>query len=145
MLVRVPPCAAAVVLGEPGWAHTRPSSCAPCMLWFCFVPACGCMRAAICTSGQPHKSCPLLRHTAGVALPGFCLAGSATSLAHRSPLSTLLSWQAGESDPDIFFTDRPRELFPGQRNRECLSFFADEEPGLLRGRSPMQCYAEFMR
>jgi hypothetical protein len=51
----------------------------------------------------------------------------------------------GESDPDIFFTDRPRELFPGQRNRECLSFFADEEPGLLRGRSPMQCYAEFMR
>ena len=51
----------------------------------------------------------------------------------------------GESDPDIFFTDRPRELFPGQRNRECLSFFADEEPGLLRGRSPMQCYLDFMR
>lgn len=111
--------------------------------------------------------------------------------------------QVGESDPDIFFTDRPRDVFPGQRNREvrpagllageqlspssyafidgcvkpntphnlrphspiptqpshvhpasppphhhttqCLSFFADEEAGLLRGRSPMQCYVEFMR
>jgi beta-amylase len=53
--------------------------------------------------------------------------------------------QVGESDPDIFFTDRPRDVFPGQRNRECISFFADEEPGLLRGRSPMQCYVEFMR
>ena len=69
--------------------------------------------------------------------------------------------QAGEGDPDIFFTDRPRGgggehwhggqasaaalMSPGQRNRECLSFFADEEPGLLRGRSPMQCYVDFMR
>ena len=58
----------------------------------------------------------------------------------------VLTWrQVGESDPDIFFTDRPRDLFPGQRNRECLSFFGDEEPGLLRGRSPMQCYVDFMR
>ena len=58
----------------------------------------------------------------------------------------MLTWrQVGESDPDIFFTDRPRDLFPGQRNRECLSFFGDEEPGLLRGRSPMQCYLDFMR
>jgi beta-amylase len=53
--------------------------------------------------------------------------------------------QVGDTDPDIFFTDRPRDVFPGQRNRECLSIFADEEPGLLKGRSPMQCYVEFMR
>lgn len=52
---------------------------------------------------------------------------------------------AGERDPDIFFTDRPRELTPGQRNRECISLFAAEEPGLLKGRSAMQCYVDFMR
>lgn len=52
---------------------------------------------------------------------------------------------AGERDPDIFFTDRPREQSAGRRNRECVSLFADEEPGLLRGRSPMQCYTDFMR
>ena len=52
---------------------------------------------------------------------------------------------AGERDPDIFFTDRPRESSPGQRNRECISLFAAEEPGLLKGRSAMQCYVDFMR
>lgn len=52
---------------------------------------------------------------------------------------------AGERDPDIFFTDRPRESTPGQRNRECISLFAAEEPGLLKGRSAMQCYVDFMR
>lgn len=52
---------------------------------------------------------------------------------------------AGERDPDIFFTDRPRDLTPGQRNRECISLFAAEEPGLLKGRSAMQCYVDFMR
>ena len=52
---------------------------------------------------------------------------------------------AGERDPDIFFTDRPRETTPGQRNRECISLFAAEEPGLLKGRSPLQCYIDFMR
>ncbi|GAB4819848.1 hypothetical protein N2152v2_006894 [Parachlorella kessleri] len=53
--------------------------------------------------------------------------------------------QAGERDPDIFFTDRPRELLLGQRNKECITIFADEEPGLLKGRSPIQCYTDFMR
>eukprot|EP00887_Chlorella_sp_A99_P003737 scaffold7.g3737.t1 len=55
-----------------------------------------------------------------------------------------LRLQAGEADPDIFFTDRPRRT-PGQRNRECLTLFADDEPGLLKGRSPLQCYTDFMR
>lgn len=53
--------------------------------------------------------------------------------------------QVGDSDPDIFFTDRPRGASPGQRNRECISFFADTEEGLLQGRSPLECYADFMR
>jgi beta-amylase len=52
--------------------------------------------------------------------------------------------QCGEADPDLFFVDRPREGRAGQRNREYISFFADEEP-VLRGRTPLQCYADFMR
>ena len=34
--------------------------------------------------------------------------------------------QAGDQDPDLFFTDRPRDGRLGTRNREYLSFFADE-------------------
>lgn len=58
----------------------------------------------------------------------------------------LPSWvlDVGDRDPDIFFTDRPRDASRGRRNRECLSIFADEEVGLLKGRSPIQCYTEFM-
>ena len=52
--------------------------------------------------------------------------------------------QCGEADPDLFFVDRPRDGRGGQRNREYISFFADEEP-VLRGRTPLQCYADFMR
>lgn len=52
---------------------------------------------------------------------------------------------AGERDPDIFFTDRPRELSPGRRNKECISLFAEEDPGLLKGRSAIQCYVDFMK
>eukprot|EP00951_Prasinocladus_malaysianus_P028375 scaffold258312_cov29-Prasinocladus_malaysianus.AAC.1 len=59
-----------------------------------------------------------------------------------------LNWmpfpQAGDEDPDLFFTDRPRGSRRGQRNRECISFFADDAPGALAGRSPMQCYQDFM-
>lgn len=51
----------------------------------------------------------------------------------------------GDRDPDIFFADRPRGSSPGQRNRECLSWHAEEEPGLLKGRSILECYADFMR
>lgn len=50
-----------------------------------------------------------------------------------------------ERDPDILFTDRPRDRKPGKRNKECISFFAEEEPGLLKGRSGLQCYADFMK
>ncbi|KAJ9518075.1 hypothetical protein QJQ45_009994 [Haematococcus lacustris] len=49
----------------------------------------------------------------------------------------------GEHDPDLFFTDRPREG-AGRRNREYLSIWADEAAA-LRGRTPLQCYEDFMQ
>ncbi|MEW5310658.1 MAG: hypothetical protein WDW38_002434 [Sanguina aurantia] len=53
--------------------------------------------------------------------------------------------QCGESDPDLFFTDRPRgSAGLGQRNREYLSVWADDAAGVICGRSPMQCYEDFM-
>lgn len=52
--------------------------------------------------------------------------------------------RCGENDPDIYFTDRPRGGSQGQRNREYLSFWADDALGVLSGRSPMQCYEDFM-
>ncbi|KAF5833355.1 glycoside hydrolase superfamily [Dunaliella salina] len=52
--------------------------------------------------------------------------------------------QCGDHDPDLFFTDRPRDGGLGQRNREYLSIWADDAPGVLMGRSPMQCYEDFM-
>lgn len=53
--------------------------------------------------------------------------------------------QCGDSDPDLFFTDRPRGTSGlGQRNREYLSIWADDSSGVLCGRSPMQCYEDFM-
>ena len=54
-------------------------------------------------------------------------------------------WQAGEADPDLFFTDRPRDTRLGQRNKEYVSLFADDAPRVLSGRSPMECYTDFMR
>ena len=53
--------------------------------------------------------------------------------------------QAGEQDPDLFFTDRPHAGARGQRNREYVSFFADEAPRALAGRSPLECYGDLMR
>lgn len=59
--------------------------------------------------------------------------------------------QAGQQDPDIFFTDRPRESGLGQRNKEYLSIWADDCPVLPAGpngaggrRTPLQAYGEFM-
>ena len=57
----------------------------------------------------------------------------------------MLPKQAGEQDPDLFFTDRPRDGRLGVRNREYLSLFADEAPRALAGRSPLECYGDFMR
>lgn len=51
--------------------------------------------------------------------------------------------RCGDNDPDIFFTDRPRGGSSGQRNREYLSIWADEAAALC-GRSPIQCYEDFM-
>ncbi|KAK9915577.1 hypothetical protein WJX75_001044 [Coccomyxa subellipsoidea] len=52
--------------------------------------------------------------------------------------------KAGDQDPDIFFTDRPREAKLGNRNKEYVSIFADEAPRVLCGRSPVECYGDFM-
>jgi beta-amylase len=52
--------------------------------------------------------------------------------------------QCGEVDPDLFFTDRPREGGRSQRNKEYISIWADEAAGVLCGRSPLQCYEDFM-
>ncbi|KAG2493073.1 hypothetical protein HYH03_008736 [Edaphochlamys debaryana] len=52
--------------------------------------------------------------------------------------------QCGEADPDLFFADRPRNGGLGNRNREYISIWADDAAGVLRGRSPMQCYEDFM-
>eukprot|EP00210_Caulerpa_lentillifera_P006982 g6677.t1 len=50
----------------------------------------------------------------------------------------------GQTDPDIFLSDKPRHHTSGQRNKEYLSLFADEVPALIYGRSPMECYSDFM-
>eukprot|EP00803_Ostreobium_quekettii_P005528 evm.model.scf_1360EXC.4 EVM.evm.TU.scf_1360EXC.4 scf_1360EXC:29335-34456(-) len=52
--------------------------------------------------------------------------------------------KAGDLDPDLFFADKPRDHSPGLRNREYLSIFADDVPGVLMGRSPLECYEDFM-
>jgi beta-amylase len=51
----------------------------------------------------------------------------------------------GERDPDLWFTDRPRDQSLGRRNREYVTLFAEEEAGLLLGRSAVECYRDFMR
>eukprot|EP00775_Hariotina_reticulata_P007368 gene7368-7578_t len=43
--------------------------------------------------------------------------------------------EAGQQDPDIFFTDRPRDSGLGQRNKEYISIWADDCP----------CYGGVMR
>ena len=67
------------------------------------------------------------------------------SLHPFSPPRPSFALQCGESDPDLFFTDRPRGHGRlGQRNREYVSIWADDEPGVLCGRSPMECYTDFI-
>lgn len=53
--------------------------------------------------------------------------------------------QAGDIDPDLFFMDKPREYRMSPSNREYISFWADEVPGAVCGRSPIECYTDFMR
>ena len=52
--------------------------------------------------------------------------------------------QAGDSDPDLFFMDRPRQARQSLTNREYISFWADEAPRTVCGRSPIECYTDFM-
>lgn len=46
--------------------------------------------------------------------------------------------EAGDCDPNIFYTDRA-----GVRNRECISLGCDELP-VLAGRTPVDAYTDFM-
>ena len=41
--------------------------------------------------------------------------------------------------------DRPREQRQSLTNREYISFWADEAGGAVLGRSPIECYTDFMR
>ena len=111
----------------------------PWVMQVCWVGGPGPCPCPLC---GPGLSCPTQEQCNAPSHPLSCI-------RPQSPLlSTILSFcpglQVGEADPDIFFTDRPRRT-PGQRNRECLTLFADEEPALLKGRSPLQCYTDFMR
>ena len=58
----------------------------------------------------------------------------------------LPSWveEAAVGDADLFYADAPRGGALGRRNPECVSLFADCDDGALGGRSPLQCYREFM-
>ena len=54
---------------------------------------------------------------------------------------TLPQWvlDAASQDPDLFFTDQY-----GYRNPECISLWADNAM-TLDGRTPLECYSDFMR
>lgn len=51
--------------------------------------------------------------------------------------------KCGERDVNLFCTDRPRNGQPGTRNNEYISPFADQA-SVLQGRTPLECYADFM-
>lgn len=59
--------------------------------------------------------------------------------ASKQPKISLPNWvsQIGESQPDIFFTDRS-----GQRYKECLSLAVDNLP-VLNGKTPLEVYGDF--
>ena len=63
------------------------------------------------------------------------------------PLPSWVSAAAANRDPDLFYCSAPRpgaDCAGGGRNPEVLSLFADTAPGALAGRSPLQCYSDFM-
>lgn len=84
------------------------------------------------------------RVPAGLARGGVVTAAPAAAIRRWQVGDTcrisLPKWvlDAGERDPDIFYTDRS-----GMRNRECISLGCDELP-VLAGRTPVQAYADFM-
>jgi len=47
--------------------------------------------------------------------------------------------EIGEKEPDIYYTD-----IRGERNKECISLFADEWK-VLAGRTPLECYSDLMQ
>jgi beta-amylase len=71
--------------------------------------------------------------------PFACAAAAGNNVGDCCRIS-LPRWvlEAGERDPDIFFTDSS-----GYRNRECLSVGCGLQP-VLEGRSPLQAQAEFI-
>lgn len=98
------------------------------------------MHAACPASLDYMRRAPL--HAAQVVLSFHACGGNVGDTAHVPLPQWVL--RCGENDPDLFFTDRPRGGSRGQRNREYLSVWADDAQGVLHGRSPMQCYEDFM-
>ncbi|GFH21443.1 beta-amylase [Haematococcus lacustris] len=94
---------------------------------------------------KPSTSCELIRtaaHPPSQVVMSFHACGGNVGDTAQIPLPAWVL-QCGEHDPDLFFTDRPREG-AGRRNREYLSIWADEAAA-LRGRTPLQCYEDFMQ
>lgn len=98
------------------------------------------VHAACSASLDYMRRAPL--HAAQVVLSFHACGGNVGDTAHVPLPQWVL--RCGENDPDLFFTDRPRGGSQGQRNREYLSVWADDAQGVLHGRSPMQCYEDFM-
>lgn len=61
-----------------------------------------------------------------------------TLIVSRIPLPKWVTEEI-DNDPDLAYTDQW-----GRRNYEYLSLGCDSLP-VLKGRSPVQCYADFMR
>ena len=88
--------------------------------------ACSCHRPAAGCRARPHIHRPFLSRPRAAAAAGNNVGDCCRISLPRWVL------EAGEADPDIFFTDSS-----GYRNRECLSIGADEQP-VLAGRTPIQ-------
>jgi beta-amylase len=90
---------------------------------------------------SPYKQLLQLVKSAGLKMTAcfsFHACGANVGDVYEIPLP---SWvlESALQDPDVLFTDQH-----GYRNPECLSLFADDAP-VLAGRSPLQCYGDFMR
>ena len=90
---------------------------------------------------SPYKQLLQLVKSAGLKMTAcfsFHACGANVGDVYEIPLP---SWvlESALQDPDVLFTDQH-----GYRNPECLSLFADEAP-VLAGRTPLQCYGDFMR
>ena len=95
---------------------------------------------APCSLGLPPNGDTNPAHHPARPLPPRPPAAAGNNVGDCCRIS-LPKWvlEAGEADPDIFFTDSS-----GYRNRECLSVGCDAAPVLPGGRSPLQAQADFV-